>query len=183
MCLLVVKPPGVVIPDDVIHKACVVNPDGMGIAWHDGDKVNVVKGFFRPDDFIHLITKVRKFSAIVHWRFATHGGISRENLHPFWISDGALGHNGIISSLDEKSGRSDTAVFVEDVLVANGLDYKGIRRNLERLEDMIGHNRIATIHENGRTIVWNRHLWTKHGGALYSNTSAFRQAPLFWRKA
>lgn len=105
MCVICTALPGT-MPDSLqLAQMSAANPDGAGIAWHDG------KGLHRyrnPDNdrtlgfIIHNRDILRQLPVLIHFRLATNGPISTSNTHPFkWNRDGRTGymaHNGVSST-------------------------------------------------------------------------------------
>jgi glutamine phosphoribosylpyrophosphate amidotransferase len=71
--------------EDELRAAWVRNSDGAGVAWWDGQKVRWRKGLMRLSDLLELLPQL-KLPSVIHFRAATHGGITPELTHPFIIS-------------------------------------------------------------------------------------------------
>lgn len=78
--------------------------DGWGMAWPDGERMEVRKA---PDvasdseEFARLASTVSTDALLVHLRWATMGlGLSVANTHPFDDGHVAFAHNGSVASLD-----------------------------------------------------------------------------------
>jgi predicted glutamine amidotransferase len=78
--------------------------DGWGMAWPDGDRMEVRKA---PDvasdseEFARLGATVSTDALLVHLRWATMGlGLSTANTHPFDDGHVAFAHNGSVASIE-----------------------------------------------------------------------------------
>lgn len=101
MCLAIAKYKGVLVPRDYLATAMRANPDGAGFAYHEDGLVHIVKGFTKIEDFLKAWEPHEQKSAIIHFRWTTHGSNTRANCHPFELADGALIHNGIIGGMGD----------------------------------------------------------------------------------
>ncbi len=77
--------------------------DSAGVALLDGRGSIAVKkdvGMVRELEARHGVSKLKGQAGIAHTRWATHGGVSRENAHPQVSCDGevAIVHNGIVEN-------------------------------------------------------------------------------------
>ncbi|MDG6914702.1 MAG: glutamine--fructose-6-phosphate transaminase (isomerizing), partial [Nitrososphaerota archaeon] len=77
--------------------------DSAGVALLDGRGTIAVKkdvGMVRELEARHGVSKLKGQAGIAHTRWATHGGVSRENAHPQVSCDGevAIVHNGIVEN-------------------------------------------------------------------------------------
>ena len=101
MCLAILLN-GEFPPDDVLEAGAEQNPDGIGIAFPDGDKVQWFKGITLEQlkGFRNQATK-----GLIHFRLASVGPAIPQLCHPFPVSkttslklegrsDMALAHNG-----------------------------------------------------------------------------------------
>ena len=127
MCVAIYKPEGVVISKETLEKCYDTNKDGAGYVYFDERDGNptlmYAKGFFSFEKFYESWSKVSaEKRALIHFRIATHGGISESNTHPFLFVGKkhtfAMIHNGVISdfSRQAKGKKSDTRLFTERVL-------------------------------------------------------------------
>ena len=109
--------------------------DSVGIAVKNKDTITVKKGVGKVTEVFDKldVDKLQGDMAISHSRWATHGGVTRENAHPHMSSNGniAVVHNGIIenhqelrSFLKSKGYKfvSDTDTEVIPNLIQYGLD-------------------------------------------------------------
>lgn len=168
MCLLIAKPAGIELPDnlgEICAEAAEVNDDGFGFATID----QVYKSAsIKPDEFAALLrSKISKTDpAIIHFRFSTSGFTSDDNCHPFVLNDGTVfAHNGNISyKFSPRNGISDTGVLAQSV--KNGQEL------FERCVELAGpSNKFAMLSPANRElkIVGEEHgSWYKDG-LWYSN--------------
>jgi len=178
MCQAILKPEGIVIRKRNLEISFKGNPHGAGYAYREKDgTVWYSKGFMSFKKFWLDYRKVQTKEAIIHFRWATHGGKEEGNTHPFVVGDNAaLIHNGILSdflptTLDK---RSDTRVFVEDFLnptiTRSGLgtaEFLASPITKSFLEKMIGGSKLAVITSAGSHI-FNEKLGEWYEGAWYS---------------
>lgn len=174
MCLAIVKPKGVQIARKYLQNGYDGNGDGCGFALATGHRLEVYRGF---ETFEHLWTTLKpvqhRYTMLIHFRLATHGEKNVANMHPFLICDGryAVIHNGVLN-IKSKHGRSDTAIFAEDVL--QPLLKRGISFNDPAfrylVETSIGSgNKVCIIRADGKTAIYNESQGHWHKGAWYSN--------------
>lgn len=126
--MLCVIPPNVIPSRDKLMASAINNPHGFGfaIAIPNENRILVEKSM-NPDESINRFLEMRghypEGFAMWHARLATHGSTTIDNCHPFQVDDVGLtylGHNGILPVLEDKTDRSDTRIFAEDVLPAMG---------------------------------------------------------------
>lgn len=96
------------LTDDELHSCWQSNDDGAGMAWFDGKKHVIEKGYMKYDEFKNRYEDINIFPHVVHFRIATAGGKIPELTHPFicsrksptsieWIGkEPVLFHNGIV---------------------------------------------------------------------------------------
>lgn len=177
MCIAIVAPKGHKIPDDVLVKCERSNRDGGGFAYiNDKGKVEIRKGFFNLEDFKKAYDeKYKKFGVnnpmLVHFRIATQGVVAPTNCHPHKIVDGALIHNGHFGWArgTRESPMSDTREFVS--AVTNNLKYEDAKECVKEIENSIGwSNKVATLHDCGEFLIFNKDRWTEREGIWYSHS-------------
>ena len=128
MCLIAYVPAGKRIPGTYITAAARGNSDGIGIMSHRGvSKFVGKKATKRARRYINALQEAGLEFA-VHFRYATHGDIGKDNCHPFALpgNTGYLMHNGVLSDFTVFSTDkySDTALFVRLLEDADTFDDK-----------------------------------------------------------
>jgi predicted glutamine amidotransferase/DNA-directed RNA polymerase subunit RPC12/RpoP len=189
MCVIVLKPKNVKIPDIKILEQCFdYNNNGAGIAYVKSNEniVHIRKGFMHFKDFKKAINALNfqiGDTVMYHFRIATAGKICKENTHPFPLSKNlsdlrllslktncAIAHNGILHDMPSDVKKSDTMDFIltvlSDPVVYHNLQNKAI---VSLVEKTIGHGKIALLHSTGEFTLYNRELWKEEKGILYSN--------------
>ena len=89
------------------------NPHGAGATWREGNEVLYQKGFMKRRDFEEFYYGAKlPFPHVVHFRWATHGGVCQELTHPYLCdkhgslplsykgTQSALFHNGVFVQWD-----------------------------------------------------------------------------------
>ena len=120
MCVIILPEKGKEVPFDDIKSACIVNPDGFGIAIADRNKLTVIKHYDKkgnnPEKVQKLLEDAKDLPLVLHLRFATKGDKNHDNCHPYYTlkkkDDGIdliLCHNGTFYSYEETDKtKSDT---------------------------------------------------------------------------
>lgn len=84
-------------------------PDGTGLGFYDPDGVpNVMRhpiAAYEDRAFSEEAREVRSRTFIAHVRFASTGGLSVENTHPFELERRLFAHNGVIKDLEALEAR------------------------------------------------------------------------------
>lgn len=177
MCLIIRKPVGSIIPESLLVDAFTKNHDGYGVFWSQNNHLRVIHGF----DLEKLIGTVDAAQTLenelfVHLRFATHGDISLNNVHPFRITDDILmAHNGVIDIARQDRSYSDTAVFcdlIRPMLASNSelIFNTGFHELVRRY---IGDSRIVFLHSSGKSVIINQSDGIQWQGLWLSNTYAW----------
>lgn len=102
MCVICTALPGAMPSSLQLAQMSAANPDGAGLAWHDGRKLHRYRN---PDNdkTLGLIIRnrgiLKRLPVLIHFRLATSGAVTEANTHPFaWARGGRHGymaHNGI----------------------------------------------------------------------------------------
>lgn len=176
MCIIALKPEKRIFTKAELKIMWDSNPDGAGFMYADGGKVHIVKGLMTLDalwEAIQTVGPMRKM--VIHFRIKTHGAISRELTHPFWITEGKLGmvHNGVIRALvnETSEAESDTAVFARKFAAAYHNPMIAIKHDFHRdmLESYIGYSKMVFMDATGATFILNEHLGEWSRNVWYSN--------------
>ncbi len=182
MCLIVHKPLGATIPGDLIRSAWDDNPDGAGIMYRADDALKIYK--VMPKDWADPAAHIEKVLSEladrevgVHFRWKTHGPVSRENVHPFPIPGrgGYVMHNGVISDklLGPQYGTvrhimSDTAFYVltalQDAPGAEDPQFWNLVAG-----DVGTFNKMLVMDHAGKFLRVNDGQWSDYKGLRLSN--------------
>lgn len=198
MCLIAVIRASA--PDDVAEKAVAAvgeawaaNPDGAGFAFAYEGRVVVRKPFYKKAPLLRSLRRclARRHlgtgsDIMVHLRYATHGSLAEDNVHPHRIGfdNGlALAHNGVLSgygSHAKYTGDSDTRDFCKKTFHEGS--HEGILdpEYLRKLGFQIGsHNKFVIMGTDGIARFVNEHAgwWTE--GVWYSQYAAMHKKPSF----
>ncbi len=142
--------------------------DSAGMAIIDGNKINIRKDVGRVDEinsqlnFIELEGSI----GISHCRWATHGGVTKNNAHPHVSNNGKIVvvHNGIIENFQEQHkfltgqgfnfySETDTETIPNTIEyhMKKGYDFvEATKRTLKHLE---GQYAIVAIHQDENKLV------------------------------
>lgn len=175
MCIAIVKPAGVTIPEEVLRQCWIHNPDGAGFAHIHKKKVKIEKGFTALSEFIAAYNKTaekyKSSNFLIHFRIKTHGAKDADNTHPFAIEGGALIHNGTITGTTASwnGGKSDTCLFAEKI---SGKVTKDIlKANITDWNSAVDYNKIAFLFDDGDYVILNEQSGNWTDGAWFSNHS------------
>ena len=181
MCVAIYKPENVQTPSlDTLKKCWDANPDGAGFALcTGGDKyaIEIHKGYMTWKSFVIAYEKyLADFTGdlLLHFRIATHGGISPGNTHPFSLTGDvkllkhtnvltnyALIHNGILP-IEPSGDISDTMEFCRRLAPL----YQNIPSAFNLIEGMAGNNKIAVMTRE-RVHLFGQ--WERIDGVYFSN--------------
>lgn len=86
MCVIVTAEKGSMPTIDQLTRMSETNPDGAGIAWHDGNGLHRVRHSDNGKTLTFITEHWNELKAtpcLIHFRLATHGAVNTENTHPF----------------------------------------------------------------------------------------------------
>lgn len=173
MCIAIVTEGNVKLKDEWLYNSMLNNPDGAGIAYIDGNRVRISKGYMTYNDMQKEYDKLFKLFGdqpmLLHARIATAGLVNKDNCHPFYIRGGAMIHNGHLWSPDggHNAEKSDTREFAS--IFYNILNFDDVEDAIENFsfDEAIGHDRMAFLYDDGRYLTAG--TWQQEDGVLFSN--------------
>lgn len=199
MCIIVVKKAGVRMPGrEILEKCFKNNPDGAGFMYSDGKGVHIKKGFMSFYAFNKAIRRTNRkiyggltsVPMVMHFRIATHGGVSSGNCHPFPITDNyetmrngeftcraGYAHNGIIRSMStdddiKNCGVSDTMVFgkkkLYPIYIQHNQRIPQKKEELDKLSHILG-SKLVMLDKSGKLETVGE--FEENNGIMFSNSS------------
>jgi len=188
--MLCVVPPHVIPSREKLENSALNNPHGFGYAIAlPKERRIITHRTMNPDECINMFLEERgKYPdgyAIWHARFATHGSNTVDNCHPFMVghdSDTYLAHNGVLPIIEDRSDRSDTRIFAEDLLPDIGgviaLDNPQV---WNMLEDFTTGSKVAvlTVNPNAKHQLYLLHQdkgMEDSAGVWWSNNTCYLES-------
>lgn len=156
MCILILKPKGVKLPDYTTLMRCAQhNPHGYGYATPDGymfktlDRNSFIQSLYEADENLPML---------IHFRYATHGSKKCSNCHPFRDDANGLifAHNGVlnIQTLKDKTD-SETAFKLLFSPSSDRYGY-GSKQFINAVESIRGDSRFGFMNDDGDIIAFGR---------------------------
>lgn len=174
MCILILKPKGVKLPDySTICKCARRNPHGFGFAIQ-GEKPFKTLNFEKFSEALYSADE--DLAMLIHFRYATHGSIKPSNCHPFRDDSNGLifAHNGVmnIHTLPDKTD-SETAF---KLLFSPSSDRYGFgsKQFVQSVETIRGDSRFGFMNDDGDIIAFGR-FYDKTGRIKNGTFKASRQ--------
>jgi hypothetical protein len=152
------------------------NSDGAGILYKEDGVLKVYKQLASLELFRSEYRRCIALSnCLVHFRVQSAGNISMENIHPFMVHE-KLGmiHNGTITKLKiHGDDRSDTQIFVSEMLSELPPDFVNNYTIMELIEEYVGWSRLVFMDETEVFTIVNEGKNGGHydGGNWFSNDS------------
>lgn len=195
MCIIIAKDKKSKLPSMETIETCFNhNSDGAGIMYVDKGQVVIDKGFMTFNELEkHLNVLYKKFNnfknkaLVIHCRIGTSGTNTKENTHPYCISDNykelhktkvlcdlGIAHNGIINQytpLDNKHNTNDTQEFIMKYITPIYEHYRDFYKNeyiLEGLSDITNSRLVFLDTKENLYYVGD---FVEDKGVKYSNTS------------
>lgn len=198
MCLIIVKPLGTPMIDEILKvtkEAASSNQDGYGFCYkpnaHYANQLYVDKGYMEVDKMITAIEKLNVTDddeLMIHLRMATTGKVMPLNTHPFVVSDKnyelntlctstnkpVVAHNGWFTIKTEED-YSDTWSWVKNVLSKeanfNALTDETLNFNPEKVKEILGYTSKVGIMFPDQNLQLIGNGWVESKGVFYSNSS------------
>lgn len=165
MCVLIIKPKGVKMPDAwKLQMAFKANPHGCGCA-------SSIK-FFKSLSFDTFMRKLAKVgddeSCMIHFRLATHGSIKRANCHPFKQGDVYFAHNGIID-IDRTNDRTDSETAFDKIVYPAILRYGWNSNEMKTVvSNLCQYGSKIAMMQDGKVLMFGNYIHDADG-CYYSN--------------
>lgn len=186
MCIAIVKPEGATITDEQLTNCFENNSDGAGIAFAQDNKLYLIKGIFKKDEFINKVRQVETIAQgamLIHCRISTSGLIDKLNCHPHVINENlVMAHNGILDiDVPKESEVSDTVIFIYEYLRNLPEDFIKNEGIMKLIEAVIGnHNKFCFLNNKGEYAIANEKQGEWFKGIWYSNdTYEYTYRPLY----
>lgn len=176
MCIIIHKPQGIVLDRQTYENCWSRHKDGAGFMVALDGKLIMEKGFFSLDEMLAAFAPYESENAVIHFRNGTKGGRTKENCHPFLVTeDIGFVHNGTIHKVDCKEPRyNDTWHFNELIMKPLVQTYPNIwaHKTVKYLiEEYIGGiNKLAFMNAEGVVRIYNEEKGTRDLGCWFSNT-------------
>lgn len=184
MCIAVAIPEGQVIPFEHLEEGARANPDGCGIGWFEDGKLHTFTCMLFKDftlKYEEIMMRLVSPQLLIHFRITSKGATTLENCHPFWVNeDNILIHNGTFSGIPKDlmvNGRSDTAVFAEDILSGLPDGWKENPSIIHLLEDYVGFSKVVILDSDQNFTFLNERGGFWVDGIWYSNKTYMRYIP------
>ena len=199
MCIIGIWKDGERPSEIDVKRMILVNPDGVGFAWNDGEAVHFAKGYSNPRTVCAALRRIPATAKtiVLHCRIATHGGGTQELCHPFRVSSkidearqkvgtlynsAVLFHNGIFS-IDCQKNESDTLAIDTRIIAPLFEALKGgkiARKDFDYIiEELCGYSsKIALLTPDGVATYgkgWKHRTAEDGSFGLFSNLYAFPQ--------
>ena len=184
MCIAIVKPPKVTIPNSILGYCHENNKDGCGMSYVDNSGELII---YKTMDFTEFMATYKEAfrnnpnsTFLLHFRVATHGTVNEFNCHPFRVNENqVMMHNGTIHKSapiksDKNETRSDTQIFNDTILSDMPIGWEKSVGIAELIEDYIGSSKIVTMDSDGEVNMFNDHLGNWHAGCWWSNYSYYK---------
>lgn len=149
----------------ILDRCATLNPHGFGFATKD----RVFKTLSYEEFKRELKTIGKDETAILHFRYATHGSIKADNCHPFRDDETgiAFAHNGILN-ITPQGDMTDSETAFRNILVPTIKEHGfGSDRFITTTYNIIGASRFAFIDKNGDYSLYGS--FVHHKGLWYSN--------------
>ena len=159
-----VKKAGQQVDFRALDKAQKHNEDGYGCAWYEDGFVKTYKTF-NYNQFKGVVAALKGHSMVVHLRYATRGGKTFNNIHPFDIPSGVMFHNGTMAGLGNYK-KSDSQELAETI---SKCDYKFIEDITPLIKPYIDDkiNRLVFFEDNGQITIMNKSLGIEDESGLW----------------
>lgn len=175
MCLIAYSPQGKLLERRVFDAARRHNQDGIGVMSCAGTEKFL--GRKSGKKAWRYLESLEGLPFAVHFRYATHGAVSRALCHPFAapLSSALVMHNGVITCTAKYAwaeNESDTSIFVRRFMEAapNTADPEH-KQFYKRIENIVGRANVLLVYhrDTDKWTIVNEDQGTWIDGFWYSN--------------
>lgn len=181
MCIIAVHEEGTDRISKRILKRCFKkNSHGIGMMWSEHGELRMWKSLNNFNGMWNRYTTLRDHGlpVAIHFRAASKGGISIENVHPFYLyKDRSMAymHNGTFRDLGDLPDEvSDTRYFRDEILSQLPKDFLERQAWVEIVWKFTTGNRLVFMDKNGNYSIMHESLgnWadTAESSVWFSNT-------------
>jgi glutamine amidotransferase len=158
MCVAIYIPAGATVAENILRGVFRRNDDGVGVAWSDGSKLDIWRTMNDINGVVSLVASLRDYPVLVHFRYATHGTVTMDNVHPFWLDErrrAVVAHNGVIQ-IGIANNESDTRSFVRNVLGQMKDGWWNNPTTVSQIEKLTNGSRVVIMEDDGRPHFLNK---------------------------
>ncbi len=181
MCVIVHQPRGAHLEKDRARRLWLKNSDGGGFSFIDNTGTIQTERYMGFNEYWKAFETARSQfphrDYLLHMRIATHGKINLSNVHPFHVDEHTvMAHNGIIHSVPVcDKGRSDTRVFIEEVLPRLPETWLDDEYLVDMVDGWIGWSKLMFLTTNPKlsenVYILGKKSGVERDGMWFSNSS------------
>ena len=177
MCIAILQKKDSPLTSDQLTNCWRSNNDGVGYSFIKDNRLQS-KHFlefysFENEYKTDYAAEGKKSKFMVHFRYATHGTVDLQNVHPFKVNEDLhFCHNGIIDNVQISKKVSDTRIFNRNILQRyhhNFLKDSKLMKKIKR-KYLKGSKLVFLNQNNEHHIVnedrgmWNKGIWFSNDG-------------------
>jgi len=188
MCLIIHKPAGAELPEELLASAVEFNPHGFGVMAYGPRHRPTVRR--RASGGLTALTRLvacfAEEECVLHLRYRTRGDIDLHNTQPLRVTSRiAMVHNGTVALEHHTPVRSDTWHLIADYLRPI-LSRRPQMLHEKSFQDLVRtwagpHNRFVFLDgDTRRTVIINREAGLDVGDLWLSNSRWFDGSQFEW---
>lgn len=191
MCIIAISPTGEKFAREVFERMWESNPHGFGMAFPTKNGIGIIKGIMREEEAWEEYQALPDgVPHILHFRYATHGGVRPELTHPFMVREDSpliirdevdepvLAHNGVWSAYKLYTHELGLRGPISDSRVLAAFVGKvGVDSAHNHAREIESAGRVAMLTPNRKLKLFGS--WVKDGNFLYSN-SGYKALTRWW---
>jgi predicted glutamine amidotransferase len=166
MCIIAVTEHPNLLSREIFENCWDNNNQGAGFAYVANKQIKVIKELTSFKRFWRLFQKHREIAIeeespmLIHFRIASHGSVSINNIHPFFVNKNlVMAHNGILP-IKEDGKKSDTRTFCDQVLKQLPSGFEKVNAYTFLIEGWMGKgSKIAFLNTKKEVVFLNESAW------------------------